>query len=95
MNIVTKYFIGYKNDNLIRPLCIILPQMSGYTKYFEKGGTNMSFMTENDNVLTKCNEIWNKIKKALNIKLPSMPVYDEKYIKAKVKEFHGVINTVF
>ena len=79
----------------MRPLCIILPQMSGYTKYFEKGGTNMSFMTENDNVLTKCNEICNKIKKALNIKLPSMPVYDEKYIKAKVKEFQGVINTIF
>ena len=33
-----KYFIGYKEDNIIRPLCIILPQRSGYTKYFENGG---------------------------------------------------------
>ena len=30
-----KYFIGYKDDNIFTPLCIILPQMSGYIKYFE------------------------------------------------------------
>ena len=31
------YFIDYKDDNIIRPLCIILPQMSGYIKYFDNG----------------------------------------------------------
>ena len=31
------YFIGYKYHNIIRPLCVILPQMSGYIKYFDKG----------------------------------------------------------
>ena len=44
-------------------------------------------MIEDDTILVKCNEIWNKIKKILNIKFHSTPVYDEKYIKAKVKEF--------
>ena len=82
-----KYFIDYKDDNIIRPLCFILPQMKGYIKYFENGGKNMSFMIEDDTILVKCNEIWNKIKKILNIKFHSTPVYDEKYIKAKVKEF--------
>ena len=38
-----KYFIGYQKDDIIKPLCIILPQMNGYTKYFENGGKNMSF----------------------------------------------------
>ena len=52
----------------------------------------MSFMIEHDSVLVKYNEIWNKIKKTLNIKFHSMPVYDEKYIKTKVKEFNGVVN---
>ena len=33
-----KYFIACKDDNIVRPLCIILPQMSGYIKYFESGG---------------------------------------------------------
>ena len=32
-----KYFIGYKEDHIVEPLCIILPQMIGYIKYFEKG----------------------------------------------------------
>ena len=41
--------------------------------------------------LDKYNEIWDKIKGKLNIKFHSMPVYDEKYIKAKVREFDGVI----
>ena len=57
------YFTGNKDDNIVRPLCIILPQMSGCIKYFGNGGNNMSFMIEDDSVLVKYNEIWNKIKK--------------------------------
>ena len=53
------------------------------------------FLIKDDNVLDKYNEIWNKIKKTLNIEFHSMPVYDEKYIKAKVREFNGVIKTNF
>ena len=45
--------------------------------------------------LNKYNEIWDKIKETLSIKFHSMPVYDEKYIKAKVREFNGVIKTNF
>ena len=62
-----KCFIGYKEDSIIRPLRIILPQMSGYIKYFDDGGKNMSFKIEDDNIRFKYNEIWNKIKKMLNI----------------------------
>ena len=69
--------------------------MSGYIKYFEKVGKIMSFMIKNDDVLDKYNEIWNKIKNILNIKFRSMSVYDEKYIKAKVREFNGVIKANF
>ena len=43
--------------------------MSGYIKYFDNGEKNMTFKIENDNVLIKYNEIWNKIRKTLNIKL--------------------------
>ena len=69
--------------------------MSGYIKYFENGRQNMSFIIKDDAVLDKYNEIWNKIKKTLNIKLHSMLVYNEKYIKEKLKEFNGVITTNF
>ena len=33
-----KFFIGFSNKDKITPLCIILPQMSGYIKYFEDAG---------------------------------------------------------
>ena len=69
--------------------------MTGYIKYFAKGGKNMSFVIKDDDVLDKYNEIWDKIKETLSIKFHSMPVYDEKYIKAKVREFNGVIKTNF
>ena len=69
--------------------------MTGYIKYFENGGKNMSFVIKDDDVLDKYNEIWDKIKKTLSIKFHSMSVYDEKYIKAKVREFNGVIKTNF
>ena len=69
--------------------------MSGYIKYFESGGKNMSFMIEDNSVLVKCNETWNIVKRTLNIKFHSMPVYGEKYIKAKLREFNGVVNTNF
>ena len=55
----------------------------------------MSFVIKDDDVLDKYNEIWDKIKETLNIKFHSMPVYDEKYIKAKVREFNGAIKTNF
>ena len=51
-----KYFIGYKEGGNVKPLCIILPQMIGYIKYFENGG-NMSFMVKDDDVLDKYHEI--------------------------------------
>ena len=90
-----KFYIGYKDDNIIRLQCVVLPEMGGYVKYFENRGRNMSFMIEEDSVLTKYNEIWNKIKKKLNIKFHSICAYDKKYMKTKVKEFNGVVNTNF
>ena len=38
-----KYFVGYQKGAIVTPLCITLPQMSGYIKYFEYGSPNMSF----------------------------------------------------
>ena len=43
----------------------------------------------------KYSQIWNKIKGMLNIKLHSQPIYDEIYIKTKVKTFSNTINTLF
>ena len=78
----SKYFMGYlHDDDVIRPLCIILPQMNGYIKYFVNGGKDMSFKVEDESVYLKYTEIWNKIKKSLNTRFHSQPIYDGKYIK--------------
>ena len=90
-----KHFIGYKEGEIDKPLCIILPQMTGYIKYFRNGRKHMSFVIKDDDVLDKCNEIWNKIKEILNIKFHNMPVYNEKYKKVKVREFSGVVKRNF
>ena len=82
-----KYFIGYKDREFFKLLFIILPQMTGYIKYFENSRKNMFFVIKEDDVLDKYNEIWDKFH--------SMPVYGEKYIKAKVREFSGAIKTKF
>ena len=50
-----KYFIGYQEGETVKPLCIILPQMSGYIKYFENGRKSMSFFVRDDSVINKCN----------------------------------------
>ena len=69
--------------------------MIGYIKYSDEGGKNMSFKIEDEGVYLEYNEIWNKIKKTLSIRFHNQPIYNDKYIKAKVKKFNGVINTVF
>ena len=76
-----KYFIGYQEGEIV-----ILPQMSGYIKYFENGGKNMSFLIKDD-------KIWDMIKNKLSIKFHSKPVNDQKYLKTKVREFGGEIKT--
>ena len=90
-----KYFIGYKNDEIVRPLCVVLPQMNGYIKYFENGSKNMSFFIKDDDVLYKYNKIRDKVREKINIKFHSEPIYDKKYIKGKVREYDGVIKTNF
>ena len=90
-----KYFIGYQEGGIVKPLCIILPQMSGYIKYFENGGKNMSFLIKDDEVWDKYDKIWDVIKDKLGINFHSEPVYEYRYLKAKVREFDGVIKTNF
>ena len=62
--------------------------MSGWIKCCENDGKNMSFKIEDDEVYLKYNEIWNKIKELLGgLKFHSKPIYDDSYIKTKVKTF--------
>ena len=97
-NETSKIFTGYRSDiiDIVTPLCIILPQLIGWIKYFENSGKNMSFKIEDDSVYLKYNGIWCKIKELLGgVKFPSEPIWDDQYIKTKVKTFSEVIKTLF
>ena len=90
-----KYFIGYQEGEIVKPLCIILPQMSGYIKCFENRGKNMSFFIKDGEVSKKYEQIWDVLKNKLSIKFHSKPLFEKKYLKVKVIEFDSVIKTNF
>ena len=90
-----KYFCGYLNNEVIKPLCVILPQINGYIKYFDNGGKNMSFVTDDKKVYEKYDEIWNVVKGLLKLKFTASPIRDDKYILAKLKIFKKKNLTIF
>ena len=77
-----------------RPFSVFLPKMSAYRKDF--GETKyISFLIPDDELLEKYNEIWEKVKDSLKREFGSKPVYNKKYLKAKIKSYNGKINTNF
>ena len=90
-----KYSIGHNDNNVIRPLRVKLPQMTGYVKTFDN--VTMSFKTKDKQLLKKYNQIWEKVEKILKIEFDSKPVYgnDDKYIKTKIKVYAGSMITNF
>ena len=80
-----KYFL-YNDNDVIRLLCIKLPQMAGYIRKFE-GNITMPFKFTNKQLLKKYNQIWKRAEKLLKIEFDSKVVYgdNDKYIKTKIK----------
>ena len=69
--------------------------MSGYIKYFDNGGKNMTFVMDNEKVYDKYNEIWEVIRKLLKVKYTVNPVRDDNYLVAKLKIFNIINRTTF
>ena len=69
--------------------------MNGYIKYFDNGGKNMTFVTDNEKIYDKYNEIWEVIRKLLKVKFAVNPVRDDKYLVAKLKIFNRLNRTTF
>ena len=94
-NTTYKYLCGYLNNDVIQPLCVILPQMNGNIKYFDDGGKNMSFVTDDEEIYEKYNEIREVVRKLLKLKFTVGHVRDDKYIIAKLKIFNRINRTTF
>ena len=85
-----KYFIGCRDPKNIKPLCIFFPKISAYRKDFHET-KYIVFLLKYDELLEKCNLGKNIIKKEFD----DEPVYNKKYLKAKIKSYDGKINTNF
>ena len=91
-----KYFNGYNDNYIIRPLCIRLPQMIGYVRKFNENST-MLFRVKDKQLLKNFSKIWEKIEKLMKIDFESKPVYrdDDKYIKTRIKTYEKSLITNF
>ena len=69
--------------------------MDGYIKYFDDGGKNMSFVTDDEKIYKKYNEIWEVVKNFLKVNFAVDPVQDDKYLVAKLKIFDRINRTTF
>ena len=91
-----KYFIGYNDGDVIRPLCMLLTQMIGYVKRFDSNKT-MPFKVSDNKLFKKYKKILEKVGNLLNIEFNSEPVYGDvdKYIKTKIKTYGDKVNKNF
>ena len=90
-----EYFIGYNHID-IRPLCIKLPQMTGYVTKVNENAT-MSFIVKDKQLFKNYTKIWEIIEKLMKLNFESKSFYGDhaKYIKAKIKIYAGSIITNF
>ena len=64
-----KYVCGYLDEDVVQPLCVILPQMNGYINYFDDGAKKMSFMTDDKEVYSKYNKNMECCQKAFKVNI--------------------------
>ena len=93
----SKYLIGYL-DKVTRLLVLILPKISGYIKTFkvkDKNNILMYFRIDDDKLLEKYKTVWNKIEDLKNIELNALPVYNDRYLKIKIRTYGDIVCTNF
>ena len=76
-------------------MCYFISNVNGYIKYFDDGSKYMSFVTDDEEIYEKYNEIWEVVRKLLKVKFTVGPVRDDKYLIAKLKIFNGINRTTF
>ena len=87
-----KYLIEYL-DKVIRPLILLLPKISDYIKIFkivkgvdkDKNNRLISFCKDDEKLFKKHETFWAKIEYLRNLELNALPVYNNRYIKNKIR----------
>ena len=91
-----KYFIGYIHEGSSLPISLYLklPQMNGYVKYFDNN-KYINLLVWGEELLKIYNETWYKVKNLFKKEFDSEPLYDDKYIKAKIQIYNNRVYTNF
>ena len=90
-----KYFIGYNDNDVIRPLCLKFLQMTDFINEFDedrnknKNTITMSLKVNDKQLLRNYDKIWKRSESLMSIDFDSKPVYgnDDIYIKTKIKNY--------
>ena len=90
-----KYFIGYNDNNVVRPLYLFLSQTTGYINKFEENKITMALMVEGKQLLENYKKIWKKIKRLMGLDFENQATYNDKYINTKIKIYKHSITTNF
>ena len=94
-----KYFIGYNDNDAIRPLYLFISQTTGHINKFEKNKITMFLTVKDKQLLENYNKIWRKkIEELMKIDFNTETTYgvdDDKYIKAKIETYKDIIITSF
>ena len=70
--------------------------MSGYVKTFKvKSNKLMAFHIDDEKLLEKYEAIWTKIEDLKSTELNTLPVYDDRYIKTKIRTYGDKVYTNF
>ena len=96
----SKYLIGC-SDKDIRPLVLIIHKMRGYAKKFKvkdghknKNNKLMPFQIDDVKLLEKYKAIWTNIEVLKNIELNTLPVYNDRYMKTKIRTYSDKVYNV-
>ena len=82
----------------MRQLVLVLLKMSEYAKIFKVKDKNkklMAFCINYEKLLEKYAIIWTKIEDLKNMELNALEVYDDRYIKSKIRTFGDKVYTNF
>ena len=73
-----KYFIGYLyNDDKVKSINISLPKTSAYVKNYDGQTKCMHFLIDDDDLLKKCNTIWDKVSADIKKEFDTEHVYNK------------------
>ena len=92
-----KYFIGYKDNDVIRLLYLLFSQTTGYINRFDKNKVTISLMIKDIQLLKNYNKLWQNNEKLMKIDFNNKTIHDDdvKCMKTKLKTFKDSINTNF